>query len=427
MAPSSQARPTGPRHGVSSATRRNGHELVRKVRGISSRTPCGRVGPSTRNILRNRFGESVDQDLGLDRRGPRKLILSEALTYVPRRLGARPERLGPALQVAGSRPCATSPTPTSSGCCHRRSEPSGSPARRSWPWPTAAPTCRPSRPCTPVAPPSRTPCPRHTRHETCWAASGSASFPTTQTRGLPAVTGLMVVNDGDTGEPRCVMAAGALTAARTAAVSGACIAALSAPGATAAIVGAGVQARSHLRVLAALGHRRSRSGPAAAEARAGADRLGRQPPSPRCELAVSDDLGGTRCADADVVVTGLRDRADRRRPWTRSWLRPDVLLLPLDYASSVGADLARSAMLATDHVAQFEAVRRSGIAGRLPRDHAGHRVPARPATPRRPDRLPEPRQRPQRPGRRRCRGRRPPRAQDAGQLLDTSARVGSSR
>ena len=81
-------------------------------------------------------------------------------------------------------------------------------------------------------------------------------LPGQRDRGLPTATGLMVVNDGDTGEPRCVMAAGALTAARTAAVSGACIAALSAPDATVAITGAGVQARSRLRVLAALGHHR---------------------------------------------------------------------------------------------------------------------------------------------------------------------------
>ena len=43
-------------------------------------------------------------------------------------------------------------------------------------------------------------------------------FPDNADHGLPSVTGLMVVNDGHTGEPRCVMAAGTLTAARTAAV-----------------------------------------------------------------------------------------------------------------------------------------------------------------------------------------------------------------
>ncbi|WP_344195179.1 hypothetical protein [Pedococcus aerophilus] len=79
-------------------------------------------------------------------------------------------------------------------------------------------------------------------------------FPENPGRGLPTASGLMVVNDGDTGVPRAVMSAGALTAARTAAVSGACVAALASPGAPVAFTGAGVQARSHLRVLDALGH-----------------------------------------------------------------------------------------------------------------------------------------------------------------------------
>ena len=111
-----------------------------------------------------------------------------------------------------------------------------------------------SRLSTRVEPPSPTPCPRHTRRESCWAASGSASSPTTRRPGLPTVPGLMVVNDGDTGaaalrdggrrpdrgpdrrRQRCLH--------RCAGRAG---------DATVAITGAGVQARSHLRVLAALG------------------------------------------------------------------------------------------------------------------------------------------------------------------------------
>ena len=63
------------------------------------------------------------------------------------------------------------------------------------------------------------------------------------------------MSDAGTGLPLAVMGAAALTGARTAAVSGACIEALapSRPGHV-AITAAGVQARTHLAVLEALGH-----------------------------------------------------------------------------------------------------------------------------------------------------------------------------
>ena len=188
-------------------------------------------------------------------------------------------------------------------------------------------------------------------------------FPDNGERGLPTATGLMVVNDGDTGQPRCIMAAGALTAARTAAVSGACIGALTTPDATVAITGAGVQARSHLRVLAALGHRRVTVYARRAAARE-ALLTWAASTVPEVRLEVSDDVLAT-VGRADVVVTGLAigltgSTLDPDR------VRPDALLLPLDYASSVGADLARSATLASDHVGQFEAVRRSGSLGDYP-------------------------------------------------------------
>ncbi len=182
-------------------------------------------------------------------------------------------------------------------------------------------------------------------------------FPDNAQRALPSVTGLMVVNDAETGEPRCVMQAATLTAARTAAVSGACIADLSTPGAEVAIVGAGVQARSHLRVLAALGHRRVSVW---ARRPAALDELADWAAAavPDVELVVGNDLAAT-VGPAGVVITALAigltgitlDPAE---------VRADALLLPLDYASTVGPDLAEGATVATDHVAQYEAARASG-------------------------------------------------------------------
>jgi ornithine cyclodeaminase/alanine dehydrogenase len=166
----------------------------------------------------------------------------------------------------------------------------------------------------------------------------------------------MVVNDATTGLPRCVMPAEALTAARTAAVSGACIAALAPDDGPVAITGAGVQARSHLQVVAALGRTEvvvfARRAEAGHELQAWA---ARHVPHTRVRVVGSarEAVGG-----AGIVITalpiGLTDVE-----LDAAWVREDALLLPLDYASSVGPGLAASGTLVADHLAQFAAVRQA--------------------------------------------------------------------
>ncbi|HEY3534227.1 MAG TPA: NAD(P)-binding domain-containing protein [Pedococcus sp.] len=173
-------------------------------------------------------------------------------------------------------------------------------------------------------------------------------------RGMATASGLMVVNDPTTGVPRCVMPAAALTAARTAAVSGACIAALAPDDGPVAITGAGVQARSHLRVLAALGRTEvtvfARRAQAGQELREWAEAF-----APGTEVRV---VGSAKEAveRAGVVVTALPIGLSGHE-LDPAWVRPDALLLPLDYATSVGAELAASGTLAADHLDQFAAVR----------------------------------------------------------------------
>lgn len=188
-------------------------------------------------------------------------------------------------------------------------------------------------------------------------------FPDNPAAGLPTASGLMVVNDGDTGLPRTVMEAAALTAARTAAVSGACIAGLGRAGQTAAILGAGVQARSHLRVLEALGNhdvtvyaRRPEAG------RDLHDWAARETPSVTVRVVPSREVA---VRSAAVVVTALSIGLAGAH-LDPGWFADEALILPLDYASSVGPDVAASGFLAADHVPQFEAVRSSGSLGDYP-------------------------------------------------------------
>ncbi len=184
--------------------------------------------------------------------------------------------------------------------------------------------------------------------------------PDNPVRGLPTASGVMVINDGTTGVPRALLPAHELTAIRTAAVTGACLRSLAADDGPIAYLGAGLQARSHLRILEALGHtevhvwarRREAIDALVSETAKVAPGI-RIVASPSREAAVRDKA---------VVITGLSiGLTDMTIPVT--WPRDDALLLPIDYASSVGAELADSAVLAADDPQQFAAVR--AVRGKL--------------------------------------------------------------
>ena len=188
-------------------------------------------------------------------------------------------------------------------------------------------------------------------------------FPGNPTTGLPTASGLMVVNDAGTGHPRAIMEAGALTAARTAAVSGACVAGLDRAGAPAAILGAGVQARSHLRVLAAVGTRDVTVFARRSEARTALQDWAERE-TPEVSLRVVDSREAA-LRGAGVVVTALSIGVTGAH-LDPGWFTDDALVLPLDYATSVGAEVAASALLVADHLTQFEAVRAAGTLGAYP-------------------------------------------------------------
>ncbi len=172
-------------------------------------------------------------------------------------------------------------------------------------------------------------------------------------RGLPTAAGIMIVCDGDTGLPVALMAAGELTAVRTAAVTAACLRAFVAPDEPVAFIGAGTQAYSHLRLLTALGYRRLRI-------------YGRRPEARESLAAYAEQLGMADAVTlptsreqalegAAAVITGL-PIGMRGAEIPPHLVRDDALLLPLDYGSSIGADLAATATITSDDVEQFAQV-----------------------------------------------------------------------
>ena len=82
--------------------------------------------------------------------------------------------------------------------------------------------------------------------------------PANPARGLDAHQGIVTLFDGETGVPTAILDAAAITEIRTAAVSAVATSALARPDARIlAILGAGTQARAHLRALTLDGRRRS--------------------------------------------------------------------------------------------------------------------------------------------------------------------------
>jgi ornithine cyclodeaminase/alanine dehydrogenase-like protein (mu-crystallin family) len=179
-----------------------------------------------------------------------------------------------------------------------------------------------------------------------------AGYPANKQRGLPYISGVIVVNDAETGLPLAVMDAAEITAARTAAASGVCVRRLAPEGwAQVAILGCGEQGRYHALVLAALnpGLRIRAYDPD----RASALSL----PGPVDVVDEPEDA----VRDAGVIVTAGPIVAAPKPPISEDWLPAACLLLPIDFDFYFRADAIRATdMFAVDDVEQFEYYRAGG-------------------------------------------------------------------
>lgn len=191
-----------------------------------------------------------------------------------------------------------------------------------------------------------------------------AGFATNNDLGLPAINAVVVLNDAATGLPSAILDGGPITSFRTAAVSGVAIRhfgpVVTGRAPRAALIGAGAQGRSHLAIL---GHvlpgvalslfdrHPDRAGALADEARA-TDGIG-------SVTVAADPRSAVR--DADVVVTAA-SFGPVRQVMTADWLADDVLVVPVDYATYLAAEVAREASLfLVDDRGQFLANRDAGL------------------------------------------------------------------
>jgi ornithine cyclodeaminase/alanine dehydrogenase-like protein (mu-crystallin family) len=192
-------------------------------------------------------------------------------------------------------------------------------------------------------------------------------FPANGARGLPTIHATVILSDPLTGLPVAILDGAPITADRTAAISGVAIRhwgptarGLAADRIRVAILGAGVQARSHLPVI---GHvlpgaevvihdrhpERAAQVAEIARATAGIGTAG------TAETAADATLG------ADVVLTAV-SFGPVRQTLRNDDLAPNALVIAIDYATSIHHEVARAAVLfLTDERGQFEANRAAGL------------------------------------------------------------------
>jgi ornithine cyclodeaminase/alanine dehydrogenase len=194
--------------------------------------------------------------------------------------------------------------------------------------------------------------PAYLRDEDVVALKWVAGYPANKERGLPYITGLIVLNDPETGLPLAIMDGAEITAARTAAASGVCVRRFAPEGwRRAAILGCGEQGQFHARLLRAL----------EPDVRIRAwdphpERIERLGGEVEAAEGWEDAVAG-----ADVVVTAGPIVEDPSPPIRREHLGKRWLALPIDFDFYVTAETVAGAdLFLADDVGQFEYYRGLG-------------------------------------------------------------------
>lgn len=169
--------------------------------------------------------------------------------------------------------------------------------------------------------------------------------------GAPYISGLTIVSDGDTGMPIAILDGAAITAARTAAVSGVTISALAPERwSVVALIGLGKQGLSHLKVVQALNPD--------AQIRVVTRQLRvSEEANVECVSNSREAIEG-----ADVVITGIPLSARLEPQVEPEWLKPGSLVLPLDDDSSLSAGVVNDAgLFVVDDEERYERDRECGL------------------------------------------------------------------
>ena len=194
--------------------------------------------------------------------------------------------------------------------------------------------------------------PAYLRDEDVVALKWVAGYPANKERGLPYITGLIVLNDPATGLPLAIRDGAENTAARTAAASGVCVRRFAPAGwRRAAILGSGEQGRFHADLLRALEPE--------VQIRAWdphPERIERLGEGVEAAAGWEDAVAG-----AEVVVTAGPIVEHPSSPLRPEHLGERWLALPIDFDFYMGAEAVAAAdLFLADDVGQFEYYREQG-------------------------------------------------------------------
>lgn len=197
-----------------------------------------------------------------------------------------------------------------------------------------------------------------------------SGYPENHRKGLPYITGLLILNDPETGLPIAVMDATWLTAKRTGAATALAAKYLARPdSSTAGILACGVQGRSNLEALAAVfSLRRVKAFDVRPEAaQTFAHQMGE---ALQLEIEVVDHPRAA-VAGLDLVVTSGPIRKHPTPAIESGWLSPGAFACPVDFDSywQAGA-LAEADRIATDDLEQLRYYRHEGYFQHTPEPYA---------------------------------------------------------
>ena len=197
-----------------------------------------------------------------------------------------------------------------------------------------------------------------------------SGFPENAKIGLPYISGLLVLNDVETGLPYAVMDCTWITAYRTGAASALAAKYLARPRSEVlGILACGVQGRTHLAAMAALFPLKRVY---AYDILPDAERRYNEEMSAKTGLEIIGvDHPKKAVADSDIVVTSGPILKHPRPMIEKGWLKPGAFGSAVDYDSYWKPEaLAEMDKLATDDLPQFRYVRSTGYFQRTPEPYA---------------------------------------------------------
>ncbi|MBP1760347.1 MAG: Ornithine cyclodeaminase [Firmicutes bacterium] len=194
-----------------------------------------------------------------------------------------------------------------------------------------------------------------------------SAYPGNREKGLPYISGLIVLNDQETGFPMAIMEAGILTAIRTGAVTGLSAKYLARKNShTVAILGCGVQARTQLQAVLSICPEINTV--KAYDINNEATTSFAQEMELNFKVIVEHALNPLKAVeDSDIIITAGPILASPQPVIERSWLKEGCFGAPIDYDSYWRkSSFEAAARIYVDDVPQFESHREMGYFSTVP-------------------------------------------------------------